>query len=347
MIQDILAAYAATEYSRTFHNRHLTVGASEIGQCARATWYAKHVPDRAVEGFNGYATRGNVLERHWLEPALRAYFGDRLVLSGDDQQTFKSGDLSATPDALVRDLTTEEAVALGLPVDVTTVVVELKSVDPRTPLDEPKPQWVSQMLAQLGLLNKRTNHAPQHGMILAADCSDLSVKTFVVPFDPAAYANLKIRARQIMTAQSADELKPEGWIAQSGECDLCPFRGPCGIARTTPPAGNGANLDPGVIAQIAALGRKIIAADAAAEAAAQEARAYKEDLRNLLRDNDTRKATCDGVQVSWSPVAGRKTLDAEALRAAGIDPELYQKVGAPSDRLVVKVISSQPRSAAK
>jgi hypothetical protein len=347
MFDQIFANYAASEFTRKFHGRHLTVGASEIGQCARRTWYEKHGTERPAEGFNGYATRGNVLERHWLEPALRAYFGDRLVLSGEDQQTFKSGDLSATPDALVRDLTPEEAVALGLPVDATTVVAELKSVDPRTSLNEPKPQWVSQMLAQLGLLNKRTNHAPQHGVILAADCSDLSVKSFVVPFDSAAYANLKIRARQIMTAQSADELKPEGWIAQSGECDLCPFHGPCGIARTTPPAGNGANLDPGVIAQIAALGRRIIAADAAAEASAQEARAYKEDLRSLLREHDTRKVTYDGIQVSWSPVAGRKTLDAEALRAAGIDPELYQKVGAPSDRLVVKVISSQPRSAAK
>jgi hypothetical protein len=338
MIAEILAAYAKEEFSRTFHNRHLHVGASEIGQCARQTWYAKHGTDRPAEGFNGFATRGTVLERRWLEPALRAHFGDRLILSGDEQRSFIAEELRATPDGLLIELIPDQATALGLSADCSTCVIELKTADPRMSLDEPKPAHVLQVQVQLGLLRERTNHDPTHGLIVYLDCSDFSARTFVIKYDAAVYANAKVRARRILTAAAASDLPPEAYIAGGQECQMCPFRGPCLASRTTPPNGD-SDVDTADVAAISQLAREAVRLDKIADEAATAARAQKELIREALRDLGTRRVYGDGVAISWSPVAGRKSIDIEAMLAAGINPELYQKTGQPSDRLVVKLVS--------
>jgi hypothetical protein len=345
MFDDILAA-RSKEFDREFpadRSQHVT--ASSIGSCARRIKYSMLGTARPAEPWRGEMTRGHLIEQ-FVCNALSDHFGERFQDWGDNQRFYKSGDLWATPDGRL-ELRADEAERLGLPAKDVTCLVEIKSHTPLMTINEPKPEHRAQAMTQAGVAREQSNYSQEYVLLTYVNASDLGTQVFPIKFDPAEFAALKQRADRIKRAASAEALPAEGYIAGGDECKLCPFSGPCGIARTTVPNGNGDALDPVVVTGIAALGRKIIAADAAAEAAAQEARAYKEDLRNLLREHDTRKVTYDGIQVSWSPVAGRKTLDDEALRAAGIDPELYQKVGAPSDRLVVKVISSQPRSAAE
>src|ERR1035437_3724791 len=88
---------------RGFKNRQLTVGAREIGQCIRMTWYKKHL-DGAIndeEESLGASHRGNMIEQHTLVPAMRRHFGADILYSGKDQRTFRDGYSSATPDGLL------------------------------------------------------------------------------------------------------------------------------------------------------------------------------------------------------------------------------------------------------
>jgi CRISPR/Cas system-associated exonuclease Cas4 (RecB family) len=224
MIEAILAAHAATE-ARSFDGRHQTVGASEIGQCARKIFYVKNgAPQNGERAAWGSAARGNLIEDHLLVPAFRAQFGERFLFAGEEQRTFHVEELSATPDGLLIDLQPDEISALGLPADTPAIVIEFKTVDPRTRLHEAKPEHVMQLQAQLGTVRERTNYRPTHGLLVYVDASDLSVKQFVIEFDSAAFAVCKQRARRIMTATEAAELLPEGYVGGGRECEMCPFQ---------------------------------------------------------------------------------------------------------------------------
>ncbi|MGI9504998.1 MAG: hypothetical protein ACR2RE_18285 [Geminicoccaceae bacterium] len=98
-------------------DRSKTVGASEIGQCAKKTAYLKQNAD--VD--EGYEDNWGMKERgHWVE----AWAVQRLRLNGadvhetgDDQITYVDGFLSATPDAHAEvdlDETFEELEVLNL-----------------------------------------------------------------------------------------------------------------------------------------------------------------------------------------------------------------------------------------
>src|SRR5262245_13262472 len=107
MISKILTSYAHNIRAPDAQ-RVSTLGASEIGQCARASFYANRGGERDpghVDGW-GATLRGNIIERKFWLPALRARFGDKLKFAGHKQHRFKAGLLSATPDALLIDAPT-------------------------------------------------------------------------------------------------------------------------------------------------------------------------------------------------------------------------------------------------
>jgi len=163
MIREALAEFANAN-ARVFDDRASTVGASEIGQCARKTFFAKNASDPTYgitsdtdfEDTYGATLRGRLLENHFWVPALRARFGSKLLYAGNEQRTLTSGFLSATPDGLLIDAPEDEFVRLGV-FDITgdgSVVVECKSIDPRV-RQELKPEHVYQAQVQLGLLSVR------------------------------------------------------------------------------------------------------------------------------------------------------------------------------------------------
>ena len=103
MIAQTLAAFAKSTV-RSFSDRGNTVGASEIGQCARKIFFAKNSDDRAYAisvdhdyvDSGGAALRGRLLEENYWLPALRMRFGDKLLYAGNEQSTLCAGFLSAT-----------------------------------------------------------------------------------------------------------------------------------------------------------------------------------------------------------------------------------------------------------
>ena len=88
----------------------------------------------------------------------------------------------------------------------------------------------------MGLVRELTSFKPTHSILSYTDASFWSdVKEFVIAFDERVYEAAKERAMIIMTATSAADLKPEGWIAGGAECKYCPFTKACGIARRNLP----------------------------------------------------------------------------------------------------------------
>jgi hypothetical protein len=258
MIREVLDAYART--LRKFDDRHQTVGASEVGQCARRTYWLKMEGDPVygvarnpdyVESW-GAARRGATFEDHFWVPAMRAHFGDRLLYAGEQQQTFVSEFLSATPDGLLIDLPRDVLTPVGVPdIETGELVVECKTADPRSRLAAPKPEHIFQAQVQIGLLRECTKHRPLYALISYADASFWdNVIEFVVPFDPAVFATAKRRAREIMLARSGAELKPEGAIAGGSECKYCPYTRACGRR----PADDKA-IDPQFVAEVGDLAR--------------------------------------------------------------------------------------------
>ena len=141
MIAEALAEYAKAT-ARNFLGRENSVGASEVGQCARKIFFAKNAGDTVYGASSdedyanswGAALRGRLFEDHFWVPALRARFGAKLLYAGDQQQTFVSGFLSAAPDGLLIDQSHDVLASVGI-ADIGgdgSIVVECKTIDPRS-----------------------------------------------------------------------------------------------------------------------------------------------------------------------------------------------------------------------
>jgi hypothetical protein len=349
MLAEILAAHAANSEREWPRDRSNTVGASEIGQCARRVWFSKNEDDpaagRARDGDHedrwGAKVRGRVYESAWWEPALRARFGDRLLYAGDEQRTFVDGFLSATPDALVVGLEHSVLVHLGVPdIEGDSLLCEAKTADPRTNLREPKPEHVYQVQVQLGLVRAKTNHRPMYGLLTYTDTSFWDeVKEFPIRFDEKVYAAAQRRAMEIMTAPAGDRIRPEGIVAGGRECLYCAFAGQCGQARAAAVPQAMAEIGAAEAREIAVLALAAKAARAAAEQNEMRARELEQDIRDRMGAAGTKKVSVNGMSVTWSAVKGRPSWDHKALReaaeAAGLDIDEFCTVGAPGDRLVI------------
>lgn len=341
-IREALEQYATTTKREWATDRSQTVGASEVGQCARKVFWLKNEGDPVcgAQRDTGHAdrwgatARGSVYEKHWWEPALRARFGDALLFAGDDQKTFVSGFLSGTPDGLV----------IGLEEGPT--VVECKTADPRTKLDEAKPEHVYQVQVQMGLIREHTNHAPDRAIISYTDTSFWDEgPEFEVAFDEAIYLTAKKRAADIMTAKSGHDLRAEGKIAGGQECAFCPFKNACAFVRvgSIPRAEEDVDLLASV--EIASLARHSKALGKEIAQLEQEQAELNEQIKERLRAANTKSLVAHGVSINWSPVKGRPSYDMKGLRdaaaAAGVDLAQFETVGLPTDRLTISVGGNQ------
>lgn len=334
--------------------RRHSVGASEIGLCARRMHYLKTAtPTDAVETRAqaqgdkrraaqdpdnwGAHVRGTIIETDIWVPALRKQFGDDLKMAGAEQRTLTLGPLSGTPDGLLTGksgaaLLRANGIRIGSEADC---VVEGKSIDPRVDLIKEKPAHAAQVQSQMGLIRDLTPYKPEYAVISYIDASFLhEVQEFVVKFDPAIFERAKARAARILTS-TAEELKPEGWITGGKECAWCPWIQRCNALRGGVPAEE-RPVDHQAVAEIVDLCRAALNAQRAQAANEERFRELQEEIRNRLRALDTRRIP--GV-VSWSGVKGRISWSTkeliQALRGAGIDPAPFQSVGEPTTRIAI------------
>lgn len=345
IIHDALHDYAAS-ITPVFADRMSTVGASEIGQCARKIFWlkreddAKYAVSRDVEYVDGWGARmrGTIFENHFWLPAMRAKFGDRLLWAGAEQETLEYGFISATPDALITKLTRKEQLMIGTAANC--VLAECKTADPRTNLTGPKAEHRYQTIVQLGLVRATTKYQPTHAIISYVDASFWSdIKEFVVEYDDEVYQNARERAQQIQTSDDVKEMPPEGWIAGGNECRYCPFTGPCGIERRNLPyADEKVEVDPQFASEVLSMARELRDAEQNRDRDEARVRELQDDLKARLRDKGIRKVP--GV-VTWSAVKGRSGYDNKAIQAAavaaGVDLKPFETQGEPGDRLTILI----------
>jgi hypothetical protein len=342
LIKEALDAYAAVLDRRFDHTtRRLTVGASEIGSCARRTCYDKHaVPPDA--GFVDHpATRGAVMEQAFWHPAMRLTFGNNLKMAGPNQVTLKAPPLSATPDGLLINLERDALKHLGIK-DIGAgrcILVEGKTIDPRVNLVKAKAENEAQVQVQLGLIRKQTHYWPNYAVISYTDASFWSeVTEFVVKFDSGFFIKAEQRAAKILACEP-HEMKPEGWIAGGKECEYCPWVQRCGGTRRDVPEQD-APADPQFKAEISDMVTDLVNRRVVSGLQEEAVREMEQAIKDRLREKKVRKIP--GVVV-WSAVKGRQSYDNEAIREAakrkGVNVERFSTVGEPTDRLLVQIVT--------
>jgi hypothetical protein len=355
---------AFDDYARSLQrqfdgDRFSTVGASDVGQCARKIYCSKNEgdPDYGVPRNPGHvdtwgaALRGTLIEHHFFVPAMRESYGDKFQRAGEQQKTLTSGFLSATPDGVLTGMPDDALAHLGVP-SISgdgSLAIEVKTIDPRVELTAPKPPHVYQCQTQLGLLHELTQHRPEYGLIVYIDASFLdTIREFPIKRDPKIFVAAKARAREIMTARSMADLPPEGWIAGGQECETCPWSHACGHERgriammaKTPPT-------PEFIGEVAGVAREVKRLEGEAAAATTRYRERRHELVTLLRAHGHRSVVGDGVSISWTSVRARVTYAGDgvrrAARNAGLDLSPFEHTGAPSDRLTISAAPAANRN---
>lgn len=341
MIKDTLDLYARSIKKVWKHDRAKTVGASEIGQCARKVYYIKSENKEGADLTANYgaAMRGDAVENVFWQPAMKLRYGKKFLYSGKDQTTLVKDNLSATPDGLLIDLPRDFLKHLGVPdIGSDCIATECKSIDPRVNISKEKDEHGYQVQVQLGLIREMTHFKPEYALISYVDASFWhEIVEFPVKFDPAIYKEAHNRATRILTAGDPSDLLPEGWIAGGKECEYCPFASLCNVERKTVPEADNTD-DPQLVSEIEDLCREYSAAKKDAEEAEANVRLVQEKIKTRLRERGVRRIP--GV-VSWSSQKGRVSYDytrlREAAQLAGVDIEQFSTVGEPTDRFTVYV----------
>jgi CRISPR/Cas system-associated exonuclease Cas4 (RecB family) len=342
LIKATLANFAAMTNREFSHDRANTIGASEVGACLRKTWFTKNETPHDPGYIDRYGARlrGNLIEDHYVVPALRKAYGDRFHMGGDQQSTVVDGYLSATPDGVIVGVERDCLADLGVPDigDSSCIAIEIKSIDPRAELnDRARPQHTFQTQVQMGLLRAHTPYKPDYALISYIDASFLDeVTEFPVAFDPSIFAAAHYRAEAIMVATDPQELWPEGKLAGGAECRFCPYASHCAAVTVSGIPREEHALGDNVMAEFKALHDQERSCANDIDQFERELGAVRQAIKDLLRTNGVRRVHGDGWSIDWSPVKGRQTVDLKAIEADGFDLDPYRKQGDAGERLTVK-----------
>ena len=345
----IFNAYMLKNKKAWAHDRSSTLGASEAFDCLRKQWFNKRGKKFGFEPDDDYVEdwgameRGNLIEQYFVVPGMYAGLPKQyeLLFAGTDQQTLVLGKNSATPDGLITGLKPGplkikcggKTITLDLKTDCVTF--EIKSIFSNETMTEEKARHSGQTHMQIGLIRDKTKHRPTHAIILYVDASFLSrLKAYVVEYDPEIYSAGKQRAEMLWKIDDPMRIVPEGKFDNS--CKYCPFTQACGASTRDAIKSFKENVgDDMDVAQMHALVKDYLEADAAYEEMKGRLVDAKEAIKDLLTERKLSRLSCDAWRVNWSSQAGNITIDKEAMEADGIDLSKYEKKGAPFDKLTI------------
>ena len=343
----MFAAFEAADEKEWRYDRNASVGASEAFDCHRKTFFKKwgYAPDDGHEQDWGAAKRGDLIENYFAVPATKAILpeGAQLLYAGDEQDTLKSGRLTATPDGLAIGLARDALKQLGIEdIQSDCVVIEYKSFDPRATINEEKAIHAGQTQVQMGLFHEKTDYRPEYAVIIYFNASWLSdIRPFVVKRDPKIYEAAKERAAAVF----AKDPQPIDFMAEgklSGACSLCEFTEECAYSTGEAAPKVKRNIeDAEVRERLALLAERQKKHAEAQKEEKREKNLIDEEIKQLLREHKTKGHTDDSCSISLSWRAGKKSLDMTLLAAdleeAGLDIADYQKEGSGYERLTVKL----------
>lgn len=292
-------------------DRGETVGASEIGQCARRTAYLKHdtPEDENHEESWGMKERGHWVEK-WVVDRLKANSAP-VHDTGDDQDTRSYGFLSATPDGWIE--------------GEINISFDVKSFDPRK-TTIPEPAHIIQ--ARLGA---RQNRKTTHALLIYVNASDFEDQLEFGPYPELTddeYESLLSRARDIM-AKPPEEHPREGYFTDECSRFECPFRQRC-IGERVPEL-NG-KLTAKQLAELEAIQHRYAKAKDMEKEGERLRKMAQEDVRLLFQAAGTAKVT----GAAWISRQTRDSLDTEAMKRDGIDVDAYRREGKPFNTINIR-----------
>lgn len=332
------------------HDRSTTVGASEAFSCLRQVWFEKRhkefkiKPDDDFTQSWGAMERGNLIEEHYVAPALQEQLpaiGINLEFAGSEQETLVKGRNSATPDGLIVDIPEGPVtiksgeVEIYIPwVSTGCIGLEIKSIDPRATLEEEKSKHHGQSQVGMGLTREITDWKPEYWVILYVDASFVDNLTpFVVEYDPAIYEAAKKRAHDVWAINDPMQIVPEGRLDKS--CDHCKWKTACTAAILSAYAKTQEDYEPEDITALEPLAKHYLKLKKEKEAAELAYNTVAQQVKDKLLEINRRKVRSEDWTVTWSRVKGREYLDFAAMEADGVDLSKYKRQAQATERLLV------------
>lgn len=359
--EDLYDEHIANNQKTWKQDRRLTVGASECFGCLRKNWYTKRghefgvEPDPHFEQSWGAMERGNIIENHYIVPAVEEGLRRRgldLIMAGDGQDTILDGIHSATLDGLIitqdgSNLPADFLAYYGLDnlTDEDSIVLEMKSFDPRLTLDHEKPVHRGQTQMQMGLIRETTKYKPNYAVLMYVNASWLDdIRIFIIPYDDEQYRIGRARNEKVFTAETAGELHAEGKL--DGMCQYCPYEQTCRQASVgrVPASRKALNKtevagqDTQLLGSLEPLITERMQMKEAKDDAERELEVINERIRQALIVHGESRAVGDDWKVSYTTQKGRKTIDKNKLIEAGLDPDDFMSEGAGFEKLTVTTV---------
>lgn len=322
------------------HDRSKTLGASETFACLRRGWFAKFMPEAALEMPLGMAERGNMIERHFVVPTLKRVFGeDKCLYMGDDQESFIHGKSSATPDGLIVDIPLDHFKEHGIDDLINpALTLEIKSFDPRANIHEEKTIHHGQAQMQMGMYHALTPYRPEWAMVLYVNANDLEdVRPFTLRRDPKIFDVGCKRAERLYAAQDPYELPAEG--AFTDQCKHCPFQRVCRHAEVKHWPSDSRNQPPEVVEHFRGLVDDFVKYRDAEKDAYARKKEIEDTIKRSLSQVGTRALDDPTFKISYSKLDGKESIDKDALEAFlkehGKTTEDFHRAGGEFTRLTV------------
>lgn len=360
--EDLFDEFYVKDCTKTWsHDRAKSVGASEAFGCIRKSWFGKRgkdfgfVKDPDYHESWGAVRRGDIIENYQIVPAVRSGLERRglsLIMEGDDQETIVDGVSSATLDGLIIDptgakLPTDFLAYYGIDhIDADSVVLEMKSFDPRINIAQEKAIHRGQTQMQMGLIRETTEYKPDYAVVLYINASWLDdIRAFVVEYDESVYQIGRERAEKVFTVEDPALLMAEGKL--DGMCAYCPFQRSCAevSVKRVPEKRKALTKkeveaqDNSLVEELDELVRQLEAKKKDKKGVEREVEELNEAIRQKLIEANESRAVGQGWKASYTTIAGRKTISKAKLEEAGLDPEDFMEQGAGYEKLTVTVDS--------
>lgn len=355
--EDLFDEFVAGSQKTWSHDRKKSIGASEAFGCMRKSWFSKRGGEFGYEKDPEYVEswgavrRGDLIENYHVVPAVEeglARRGMELIMAGSGQDTIIDGRTSATLDGLVimkdgSKLPKDFLAYYGIDeIDDDSVVLEMKSFDPRINITEAKGIHEGQTQMQMGLIRETTKYKPNYAVVLYINASWLDdIRAFVIPFDESVFEIGKLRADKVFAADDPALLGAEGKL--DGMCAYCPFKRSCDVVSVGRVPEKKAALtkkqveaqDTTLLDELDEVVRQVDVLKHEKKRLERELEERNEEVRQRLIAANQSRAVGNGWKVSYTTIAGRKTLSKTKLEEAGLNPDDYMDEGGGYEKLTV------------
>jgi hypothetical protein len=367
--EDVFDEHIANNQKTWKQSRDLTVGASECFGCIRKTFFGKRgtefgiEPDADYEESWGAMERGNIIENSYIVPAIEVGLkrrGLELIMAGDGQDTLIEGIHSATLDGLI--IPADPAIGKFLPRDFLayygiddigeqdSIVLEMKSFDPRLALTHEKAQHHGQVQMQMGMIRENTEYKPKLAVLIYVNASWLDdIRIFVIEYDDSMYRIGRERNDKVFGVDDAGLFAPEGKV--DGMCQYCKFQGACNDvqAKRVPNARKALtkkeidDQDKELLDELRPFVLKRDDVKQQIKELETSLEEYNEAIRQELIKHGTSRAVADDFKATYTFQKGRKALSKAKIEEAGLDPEDFMEEGNGFEKLTVTVSNPDAR----